>query len=217
MRLNLLSRYAIVKVGGRATRNQQSHDIQRAFLVVSHQVGALRRIQVGSNVFKATRPNGGVEKDQCAGTGIVGEVEDVAFDEDLKVFKFVEFEDPQLRIKLMTLRCCGGLYESFVAICYLFSDVVLEVSVAMADMRHITWKAHERLRFLANIPQDLRNRVPKCHRLFRLCWLQKFLQRHRFLLRAVVKNEIFDDEGLNDRLKATRCIFGATKAKGMLS
>lgn len=86
----------------------------------------------------------------------------------------------------------------------------------MTDVWNISGKTHERLCLLPDVPQDLSNRVPQRHCLFRLSWLQKFLQRHRFLLGTVVKDEIFYDERLNDGLKATRCIFRAAKAERML-
>lgn len=85
-----------MKIRRRTARKQQRDDVQRALLVVAHQVRAFRRIQVGSNVLEASRPNGWVEEKQRSGTGIVGEEENVALDEDLKVLEFVELEHPKL-------------------------------------------------------------------------------------------------------------------------
>lgn len=53
-------------------------------------------IQISSNVLKASRPNGWVEKQQSTRSRIVGEEEDVAFDKDLKILKFIKLEDPKL-------------------------------------------------------------------------------------------------------------------------
>lgn len=54
-------------------------------------------IQISSNVLKASRPNGRVEKQQSTGSRIVGEEKDVAFDEDLEILKFIKLKDPKLK------------------------------------------------------------------------------------------------------------------------
>lgn len=53
-------------------------------------------IQISSNVLKASSPNGWVEKQQSTRSRVVGEEEDVAFDKDLKILKFIKLEDPKL-------------------------------------------------------------------------------------------------------------------------
>lgn len=85
-----------MKIRRSSSRQQQSDNVQRTFLIVSHQMCTFCRIQIGSNVLKATSPNGRVEENQSSRSRIVGEVEDVAFDEDLKILEFVELEHPEL-------------------------------------------------------------------------------------------------------------------------
>lgn len=93
---------------------------------------------------------------------------------------------------------------------HLFRYIILKVSVAVTDVRNIARQAHDRLRLLANIPENLGNWVPQSDDLLRLGWLQKLLQWHGFLLRSVVEDEIFDDECLDDRLQASSCILGCS-------
>lgn len=57
---------------------------------------AFRRIQISANVFKTSRPNSWVKEQKSAGTGIVGEEENVTLDEDLEILEFIELEHPQL-------------------------------------------------------------------------------------------------------------------------
>lgn len=70
--------------------------------------------------------------------------------------------------------------------------------MTVTDMRNIARQAHASLRLLSNIPQNLRDTVPQCANLIALSWPQKFLERNTFLLRAVVEDEKFDQESLND-------------------
>lgn len=98
----------------------------------------------------------------------------------------------------------------------LLGDVILKVRVTVTDVRNIAWQAHESLRLLADIPQNFRNGVPQGHNLLRLGRLQKFLQRDRFLFRAVVKDKVFDDERLDDRLQTASSVLRASEAERIL-
>lgn len=88
--------------------------------------------------------------------------------------------------------------------------------MTVTDVRNVPGQADDGLSLLADIPQNLRDRVPQCHDLLRLGRLQELLQRHRLLLRPVVKDEIFDDEGLDDGLETACCILRASKTERVL-
>ena len=88
--------HSIVQVRRRSTAQQQSHDVQRTFFVISNQVRSSRRIQVRSNVFAASCPNGWVKKKKTTWPRVVSKEENVAFDENLKVLELGEFEDEKL-------------------------------------------------------------------------------------------------------------------------
>jgi hypothetical protein len=88
--------------------------------------------------------------------------------------------------------------------------------VAVADVWHIAGQTHDRLRLLADIPENLRDRIPQSYDLLRLGWLEELLERDGLLLRAVVEDEIFDDKSLDDGLKASRRVLRRAKAEGIL-
>lgn len=90
---------AIVQIRRGPSTQQQSDNVQWAFLVISHQVSALRRVQVSSRVLEASSPHGRVEEQQATGTRIIREEENVALDEDLEVLELVELENAELKIE----------------------------------------------------------------------------------------------------------------------
>lgn len=99
---------------------------------------------------------------------------------------------------------------------HLFRDVILKVCVAVAYVGYITRKADNCFRLFSYVPQYLRNRIPHGHDLLGLGGLQKLLKRNRFLLRPVVKDEILNDESLDNWLKTSRSILWASNSKRIL-
>jgi hypothetical protein len=59
-------------------------------------MGAFGRVQIGANVLEAAGPHCRVEEEQSTRTRVVGEVEDVALDEDLEILELVELKHPKL-------------------------------------------------------------------------------------------------------------------------
>lgn len=58
---------------------------------------AFRRIQICADVFKPASPNSWIKEEKRTGARIVSEVENVPFDENLQVLKFVELKHIKLK------------------------------------------------------------------------------------------------------------------------
>lgn len=96
----------------------------------------------------------------------------------------------------------------------LLGDAILKICVCVLQMRYVTRQAHNHLLSLANIPQNVRDGGPQGRLLIHLGRLQHLIQWNRLFLGTIIKQKVFDNEGLDDGLEATGGVAGASKPVG---